>query len=92
MFYYHSFNRIAADLEANTKERLPILPSMSSSDNVMKFSHNERDILLSDSFTTSNRIRSEPQITRFCKCLRAIEFERIKQREHLQVRHYITSY
>lgn len=77
-------DRIAADLENNIRRELPVLPSVSTSGRILKFTPVETE----KSYQTKS---SESSITRFCKTLRLIEYERLRQREHLQVT-YMPSY
>lgn len=74
------FYRIAADLEANVRPSLPILPSISMSQkqslvNIPPGSDDE------DNGSKNNEFESN--FIRFCKSLRVIENERLKRRESL---------
>lgn len=71
-------SRIAADLELNIRNQLPTLPAVSTAGGILKFSP-----ISDDKYQAIKS--SDSTLTRFCKTLRTIEYERLKLREALQV-------
>lgn len=74
--YYY---KIAADLQANLKPTMPVLPSISKESSPHSVGSSPMDPRAAE-----NSLQQGSPLTRFCSALQAIEYERLRHRDYIK--------